>query len=254
MRLSIVALLVIAMFSANVGMCQENMPVLKDNTFVMASIRPESTYAGKLWRLVHTEIFKRLGIKVEFRDYPPKRAGIETDAGNADGQPGRIYQYAAEHPNLIRVEEAIFSLNFSVFAVQPSIPQLNGWDSLKGYRVGYIRGIRVAESNLSKSVGNIKLSDVTEPVQGLKQLISGRTDLFVDEEAGILTLLKTSEFKDSKIRVAGVMQSEPMYPYLHKKHAALAPKMTGIIKVMKAEGLIEQYRIAVEKEFGIIGK
>ncbi len=76
--------------------------------------------------------------------------------------------------------------------------------------------------------------------------------MFVDEESGILTLLQTPEFKDSKIRIAGVMESFPIYPYLHKKHASLAPKMAEIIKAMKAEGLIEQYRIMVDKEFGIV--
>jgi len=55
-------------------------------------------------------------------------------------------------------------------------------------------------------------------------------------------------------RIAGVMESAPTYPYLHKKHASLAPKMAEIIKTMKTEGLIEKYRIEVDKEFGIVRK
>ncbi len=103
MRLSIVALFVIAIFSANVGMCQENMIDFKDNTFVMAIFRPENDYLGKWWRLSYSEIFRRLGIKVEFRDYPKKRVSMEADAGNVDGEAGRVFSYADEHPNLIRV-------------------------------------------------------------------------------------------------------------------------------------------------------
>ncbi len=254
MRLNIIAALLIVLFSVNNAMCQESAPALKDNTFIMAFIRPETQYLGKWQRLIHTEVFRRLGIKVEFRDYPPKRADIETDAGNVDGQPGRIYQYADAHPNLIRVEEFIFDMNFSAFAVQDSIPQLKGWESLKGtnYRVDYTRGIKIFENNLPKIVKKENLSDVAEPAQGLKKLVSGRTDLFAEEESTVLTLLQTPEFRDRKIRIVGVMESVPFYPCLHKKHAALAPKMAEIIKAMKAEGLIEKYRIEVDKEFGIV--
>ncbi len=105
---------------------------------------------------------------------------------------------------------------------------------------------------MPKIVNSENLSDVTTSAQGLKKLISGRTDLFVEDESSILALVQTPEFKGSKIRIAGIMESFPIYPYLHKKHASLALKMAEILKAMKAEGLIEQYRIMVDKEFGFV--
>lgn len=253
MRFSIFAVLLIVLLSVSNVLCQESVPALKDNTFVMAFIRPETQYLGKLQRLIYAEVFKRLGIKIEFRDYPPKRSSIEADAGNIDGEAGRPYEYLPEHPSLVRVEE-FFNINFSAFAVKDSIPQLNGWNSLRGtdYKVEYLLGVKKPEYNLSKVVKNENLSAITEQVKGLKKLVSGRTDLFVDEESSILTLLNTPEFKNSKIRIAGMMEAATTYPYLHKKHAALAPKIAEIIRAMKAEGLIEQYRKAVEKEFDIV--
>jgi ABC-type amino acid transport substrate-binding protein len=237
-------------------MCQESAPALKDNIFVMATFRTENDYLGKWWRLSYTEIFKRLGMKIEIRDYPKKRVSIEADAGNVDGECGRVLSYAAEHPNLIRVEESLLYSNFSAFTAQDSIPALKGWDSLKGtdYRVEYQRGTVTCEDKLPKVVKKENLSVITEQIHALKKLVSGRTDLFVDEESGVLTLLQTPEFKDSKIRSVGVMESFPIYPYLNKKHALLAPKMAEIIKAVKAEGLIEQYRMMVEKEFGVVRK
>lgn len=256
MKFGIILTSLAVLFSVHNAICQENMPALKDNTFVMATIRPETQHFGRWQRLVYSEIFRHLGIKVEFRDYPSKRASMEADAGNVDGEPARPYQYTDEYQNLIRVEEVIFNIAYAAFSAQASIPQLNGWESLRGthYKVEYMRGIRTTESNLSRVVKKENLSDVTEPVQGLKKLISERVDLFVDNESVILTLLQTPEFKNSKIRMVGVMDSVPLYPYLHKKHAALAPKMVEIIKAMKAEGLIEQYRVMVDKEFGIVRK
>jgi len=246
--------LFIMLFSVNNVICQEKQSSLKENTFIMATFRAENAYMGKWFRLIYTEIFKRLDMKIEFKDYPIKRAGIELDAGNIDGNPGRIYPYADEHPNLIRVEESILNVNFSAFAVKDFIPQLNGWDSLKGtnYRVEYRRGITIFEIKLPKIVSKENLSDITDAAQGLKKLVSDRTDLFMGEEIGIFTLLQTPEFKNSKIRFAGLMESSPLYPYLHKKHASLAPKIAEIIKAMKAEGLIEQYRIMLDNEFSFV--
>jgi polar amino acid transport system substrate-binding protein len=256
MRLNILVALLIVLLSVNNVMCQESAPALKDNAFILAFARPETHYLGKWQRLIYAEIFKRLGIKAEFRDYPPKRASMESDAGNIDCEAARPYKYISEHPNLIRVEEFLLKINFSAFAVQASIPQLKGWDSLKGtdYRVEHLHGISMPEENLPKVVKKENLSAITEQIQGLKKLVSGRTDLFVDEESGILILLQTPEFRDSKIRIAGVMDSAPLYPYLNKKHAALAPKMAEIINAMKTEGLIEQYRMMIDKEFGVVRK
>lgn len=252
--MSIVMALFVSLFSVNAAMCQKGASALKDNTFVMAAIRPETQYFGKWQRLVYAEIFRRLGIKAEFRLYPPKRATMEADAGNVDGEPARPYKYADEHPVLIRIEESVFDVNYSAFAVQTSIPQLNGWNSLRGtnYRVEHRRGIKICEINLPKVVNRKNLSTVTDSVQGLKKLLAERTDVFVDEESGILTLLQTPGFKNRNIRSAGIMEFFPVYSYLHKKNTSLAPKMAQIIKAMKAEGLIEQYRNMLDKEFGVV--
>lgn len=45
-----------------------------------------------------------------------------------------------------------------------------------------------------------------------------------------------------------VMREVHMYPYLHKKHTDLAPKLAEALKAIKEEGLIEEYqKQAVEK-------
>ena len=39
-----------------------------------------------------------------------------------------------------------------------------------------------------------------------------------------------------------VMGEVQMYPYLHKKHADLVPKLEAALKAMKEEGLIEELK------------
>jgi hypothetical protein len=45
-------------------------------------------------------------------------------------------------------------------------------------------------------------------------------------------------------------KSVPTYTYLHKKHTELAPRLAATFKKMKAEGLIEAYRLQIEREMG----
>jgi hypothetical protein len=57
-------------------------------------------------------------------------------------------------------------------------------------------------------------------------------------------LLASPDFKDStRVRKVLVLGTEPLYPYLAHKNAELAPRLAATIKAMKAEGLIECYRV-----------
>ncbi len=239
------------------GYCNDKpTPDRSSPFFVMAMIRPENDYLGKWWRLIYTEMFRRLGVKVEFRDYPSKRAAAEINEGRVDGEPGRIKEYIHSHPNLIRVDEPLFALNFTAFAANPSIPRLNSWNDLKGspYHVSYNRGIKICEINLPRVVEAAKLSSVTDPIQGIRQLSVNFIAIYIDEESGILTLLKKPEFSNKSIRIAGVLETAFVYPYIHKKNADLAPGMLAILKAMKEEGLIELYHRQVDQEFDVYRK
>jgi len=256
MKKILIALLVASVWLPSLAYGQVIPPSPVPKPFVMAMIRPETDYLGKWWRLVYSEMFRRLGIPVEFRDYPGKRASTEIDEGRVDGEPGRIKEYFEMHPQLIRIDEALFPLNFTAFAISPSIPKLNAWADLKGtsYHVAFNRGIRICEINLPKVVAPDKLTSVTDPVQGIKQLAAGHIDLYIDQESGILTLLRDPEFQGKSIRRVGVMERAFVYPYVHKKHADLVPKMRTVLRAMKNEGLIEHYHKQVQKQFGVFDK
>ena len=63
-------------------------------------------------------------------------------------------------------------------------------------------------------------------------------------------LLNSAEFKDRGVRAAGIMEEVFNYPYVHKQHADLAPKLAEVLRQMKAEGLFEQYMQQAQQEFG----
>lgn len=204
-----------------------------------------STY-GKWLSLIYTEVFHRLGYELQYDGYPAARASMMSDKGIVDGEICRVFEYQEAHPNVIRVEEAAFSSRFVAMAVKPGI-ELQGWKSLQGtaFRVEYRRGSKLPGFELPKVVAPEHLSKITTVEQGLKKLIMGRSDLYVDSEgliAETIKSLKRDNFNVSTIYKAGIMQGVNVHVYLHKKHAALVPKVTHALKTLKQEGLVEHYR------------
>lgn len=200
---------------------------------------------GNFLTLVFTEAFRRLGYALQYDGYPAPRASMLSDAGEVDGEISRVFAYQTTHPNLIRVEEVLYSTRFVAFAVKPGIV-LNGWESLQNtaYNVEYRRGVKLSESKLSLIVAAEHLSYVTTAEQGLKKLIMGRTDLYVDVEFTIVDTigrLDPDKHDTSAFYQAGIMQEVGAYAYLHKKHAALVPKVAEVLKAMKQEGLFKRY-------------
>jgi hypothetical protein len=193
-------------------------------------------------KLVYTEAFQRLGITFHCKQVPAKRASFLSDSGEVDGELSRIYSYNASHPNLIRVEESHWRSRFLAVAVDPSI-KLDGWNSLSNapYRVTFKRGVNACEINLPNVVRPENLAQVETTSQGFKRLLAGWTDLFVATEIGEISLLESDEFRDSGLRIAGVMEEVSSHAFLHKKHRELVPQLSEILAEMKKEGLFEAY-------------
>lgn len=202
----------------------------------------ENEILGKWLDLIYTEAFQRVGLEMEYTLYPYKRGDYLVDNGEVDGVLARPHNYAAQHPDLIRVEEAAPVDQLAAFAKDASM-RLDGWESLKDtpYSIEYPRGFVLAEINLPKLVKPEQISAADDLIQGLKKVAAGRTDMFLAPESILVQFLSTDEFKDSGIRKVGVMQEVPLYAFLQPIHKDLAIKLAEVLKQMKAEGLIEHY-------------
>lgn len=205
-----------------------------------------------VWRwaeLVYSDAFSRLGIQFDYIVYPPARASIMANCGDIDGEPARIKSYGDLYPNLIRVDEVVSSNKVAAYAVTPGIV-LEGWESLSGtdYRVEYYLGMAFAKSKLTGLVAPDRLSSISVERLGLKKLILKRTDLYIDSMTRIEPLLSSAEFSGSGVYVAGIMMDLSGYPYLHKRHSLLVPKLADVLKQMKAEGAISRYLKQAKQE------
>lgn len=212
-------------------------------TILLAHPWPKETiYAPRVVSLICADAFKQMGLDAEVRSFPPLRGAIEADAGRIDGEVGRALTYGDDHPNLIRVDESLLSFRVSAFTRIPGL-KVNGWDSLKGtsYRVQYRTGYPTFKARLEQILPSQQISSVVDSQTGLQNVALGRTDILVDlEEFGQLQLLRLQN-RYSNVYNAGLVQDTPVYIYLHKRHAALVPRLTAILSKMKSSGAINRH-------------
>ena len=209
---------------------------------LVGAIDTKESLHGPWLEQIYREAFRRLGYGFEYLAVPTKRASVLSDQGQVDGEIHRVADYGSAHPNLVRVEEPHFAMTFAAYAKGQL--HLNGWSSLKGsqYRVEYRAGVKRCESELPSLIPPERLAAAPSALLGLRKLALDRSDVFIDVEDVVEANLAGTEFKGTPIHKAGVLEQVAVHAFLHKKNAALAPKLAATLAAMKREGLIEQYR------------
>lgn len=221
--------------------------------FVMGIDHNEATLMGRWMRRVYTEAFRRLGMPLQFADFPTLRLSNTLERGAVDGEPARFLAYAAAHPSLVRVDEPVFDAQLALFAATPA-PSLSRLEDLPGtsLRVEYRRGLVACEVALKPWQPAGRLRDVTTTEEGLDNLLRRPTTLVhCDSDVAFDSAIRMPRFKavNSSFRqLLAIGQPQPLYPFLHRSNAELAPRLAAVLKVMKAEGLIQRYRREVERE------
>jgi hypothetical protein len=222
--------------------------------FVMGVDHDETTFGGQWMRRVYAEAFRRLDIPLQWEVYPTKRLTVMLEQGAIDGEVQRGEGYAAAHPQLVRVEEPVTVGQFALFVAHPTL-RLDRLEELPAteLRAQFRRGVVACEKALKQWQPADRLFDVTTTEQGLQNLLHAPAGRLVhcDTELAVTSALYSDRFKGAKsIRKLLVLdESAPMFPYLHRKNAELAPRLAAVLRQMKAEGVIARYRNDVEREF-----
>jgi polar amino acid transport system substrate-binding protein len=219
------------------------------DTLVLATnVDKDQSDFGRLVYLIYSEAFRRLDLTLELRTYPALRSSVEAAADKVDGEVLRAYHYAALHPNLVRVEQPVLAVTMVGFALDRAI-ELNGMDSLAGknYRIELRAGYPVFKAQLETVLASEKLSVVTESELGFRKLLAGRTDIYIEVDEYAQPLLAAEPFKGRGIRAAGVVATVPLYGYLNKRHAGLAPRLAQALKEMHDTGVIARLRVRARR-------
>lgn len=180
------------------------------------------------------EAFRRAGVRLKLVKLPAERALRNVNAGIDDGDLTRIAGLEAEYPNLVRVPEKLMDWEFAAFSKNPALPAR--WDALRRVPVGHIRGWKIYERALADAPYVVTAED---PTQLFRQLQLGRIEVALYAHWQGLDLMRREGITDVYL-LAPTLARREMFIYLHKRHAALVPRIAAALRAIKAEGLYER--------------
>ncbi len=219
------ALVLLLLFSAP-GALLAQQPLVMCTTESAPLSTPEQT--GMLDTIV-AEAFRRAGAAIKILTVPGERALLNANSGAADGDINRIAGLDAQYVNLVQVPEPNMTYDFVAISRKPMV--INGWDSLRPYRVGYVIGWKILERNVvAKSV-----TKVATGRQLFALLAAGRVDVVIYERWTGEHLLRELNVTGAKV-LDPPLERRQMYIYLHTRHAPLVPKLAAALRAMKADG------------------
>ena len=202
-------------------------------------VTPPNTVDTVISEVITRKAYARIGIAVEISKYPGERALRRANAGKVDGEVQRIDGIAANYHNLIQVHPAINYIEGAAFT-QTKDFAIKGWQSLKPYKIGYIRGIKFAERN-TKEMDSLAVGDYT----GLFQMLrDNRVDVAVSPRLNGLYQMKQLGVKNVRELTPAIMRFE-LFHYLHQKHVKLVPRIAAVFAEMEKSGELAAIRAHV---------
>jgi polar amino acid transport system substrate-binding protein len=199
-------------------------------------VTPPNTIDTVISEVITREAYKRIGIDVKIRKYPGERALRLANSGKVDGEVQRINGISANYHNLIQVHPAINFIEGTVFTRTKNFA-VEGWQSLRPYRIGYIRGIKFAERN-TKNMDSRGVGDYGRMFQMLGK---DRFEIIVSPRLNGLYQMKQLGIKGVRVLTPAIMRFD-LFHYLHQKHSNLVPKISAVFTKMSETGELAKIR------------
>ena len=211
-----------------------SMPVQAAETFKIAKMdSPDHILIMRIMAKAYGE----LQIPVEFLEFPGKRALLQSSTGAVDAELSRVYEVGSAYPSLLRVPTPIFWFEPTAFSKKVKF-DLSGWESLKGYRIGIMRGMLYAEDGVR---GFPRVELVGDPDRLFKFLDADRVDIVVFSDINGQYLIQTQKLTKIFPLIPGLGRINA-YHYLHEKHRDLLSKLDQVLQKMKRSGELEAMR------------
>ena len=166
--------------------------------------------------------YRKLGIEVDIRYLPGKRSLHYSNIGHADAELFRMAGMNNVFHNLIRVPVALMELETVVYARRSDIV-INGWVSLKPYKIGFLRGFKKAEENTQGM--HVYFAEKMSSLFDL--LVNGRVDLVIESRIGGKNSLDP-EAHAVIIPLEPPIDKFEIFHYLHRENKSLLPRLTKI--------------------------
>ena len=186
---------------------------------------------AKAMNAVLIECFNRIGIRLNITPMPSKRSLINANNGIEDGNFLRTDTLAYAFPNLVIVPERL-SVNHVVAFSKNEKTEINGWESLFQYHVAYVNGWKNCERELKEH--NAKTTVKNEYLL-FTLLENNRADVGIFGLSTGTEVLNNLGYTSIKAIDPPIVIND-LFLYVHKKHAALIPKIVKTLQSMKQDG------------------
>jgi hypothetical protein len=187
-------------------------------------------------RIVLTQVYKNLGIKITITPLSGKRAQYVANSGMKDGEIMRIWTYGDENPNTIRVPTPYYYLETMPFVLRKSDIVILTKQNLSKYRLTKIRGVKHT-NNITQGLINIYEMSSTKDM--FKLLLSGKVDVVLTNTIdGKLALARLG--LTNVVAMKKPLARLSLYHYIHKKNKNLIPIIDKEIQRMKGNGELAQ--------------
>ncbi|MEH6648482.1 MAG: transporter substrate-binding domain-containing protein [Motiliproteus sp.] len=201
-----------------------------DNGMTVGAIDSSTTQVPEA---VIKEAYRRLEIPLTVIKLPPARSLKMTSSGLYDAELARVKVDPKLYPDLIRVPVAIDLIEAAVFSKSVDF-SVDGWDSLKPYRIGIRRGVKFTQRGTQGM--NVVIANENE--QLFKMLDKDRVDIVVLNKHNALTAIERLGLTNIRMLKPSVHYLE-VFHYLHKKNKHLLPALTHELQQMEQSGEIE---------------
>lgn len=182
---------------------------------------------------IASEVFKRLGITVEWEFLPWRRCLMMVQQGEADAVMD-IFRTSAREHWLVYATEALSQVDLVLYQASERPIPLSSLRDLKGMRVGVAPGFEYGKA-FAESLAEKEPAPSLEANFG--KLLLGRVDLVIsDRRAGHFTLRQLG--LDQKIgQIPGALGSEVLYLALRRDtdNSALAERFSTALRQFKQE-------------------
>ncbi|MDM4766200.1 transporter substrate-binding domain-containing protein [Pelomonas sp. SE-A7] len=191
---------------------------------------PATTVAERVMR----EAYRRLGLELQVQAMPGERSLISANSGETDAELYRRAGIDRLYPQLLQVPVPLLTYEIVVFTKSRPFA-IEGWESLRPYRLGYVKGIKIVE----EMTAGMKQEPVATMQQAFVKLDLGRTDLVLANRASGLAALHGLPINGVRV-LSPPLATFPVFHYLNKRHEALLPRLTATLREMERERFIRQ--------------
>lgn len=188
------------------------------------------------------EAYRRIGYDIEVKEFTGKEALEYSNSGKVDAELQRIDGINRRFTNLIQIPIPINLIQGSVFSKDIDF-FVNGWNSLKPYKIGIVKGIIFAMEGTAGM--NVTMADTYEEL--IYMLERGEVEIAVMPRISGLLEIRKHRHKGIK-EVEGILETLFLYHYVHEKNAHLVPKLKREFKRMLIDGTTKRFCDKINKE------